>query len=79
MAKVQINLFSQSHENIPVYMNVVQHNQKLKMEISEKYHIQHQSPQAIIMVKGEIQATLNHQQIRNLEKVSTYLTDFPRA
>lgn len=65
-ARKLINEFVKTHEDIPVYMNIVQINEELKWAIAEKYGVKHETPQVIIIKKGKMVASASHYHIENL-------------
>ena len=48
---------------VPIYLVVVQEQRGLSDEIAQQFQIQHESPQAIVIVDGEVQEVLNHSAI----------------
>ncbi len=48
---------------IPTYLLVVQDSPSLKIETAEALHIQHESPQIIILRPNKTSAALNHEDI----------------
>lgn len=72
-AHEQVEMFLKDNPDILFYHFYVQDGQKLKIEIQDKYNIQHQSPQLIIIDnKTNKKEVLNHYNI-TVEKIKEKL------
>jgi bacillithiol system protein YtxJ len=57
--------FSEGNDQIPTYYLAVQDSRPLSNEISEKFQIKHESPQAILFSNGQAQWNASHWKITN--------------
>lgn len=62
----------QEEENVAMYMVVVQTARATSMEIAERLGVTHQSPQVIIIDKGEAKTDMSHYNIKTDAVLSAY-------
>lgn len=56
-AKREMDEFAQNHE---VLLLIVQESQELKMQVAQKYNVQHESPQVLVIKNGSASKIFNH-------------------
>ena len=59
-------------ENVAMYMVVVQTARATSMEIAKRLGVEHQSPQVIVIDKGEAKADMSHYKIKSDAVLSAY-------
>jgi bacillithiol system protein YtxJ len=57
--------FADENQNVPTYYLAVQDSRPLSNEISEKFQIKHESPQAILFTDGKVLWNASHWKITN--------------
>jgi bacillithiol system protein YtxJ len=57
--------FADENQNVPVYFLAVQDSRPLSNEISDKFQIKHESPQAILFADGKAIWNASHWKITN--------------
>jgi len=61
-----------SEEDLPMNMVVVQTARAASQEIAERLDVTHQSPQVIIIDKGEAKADMSHYKIKSADVLAAY-------
>lgn len=67
-----MKLVEESEEDLPMYMVVVQTARAASQEIAERLEVTHQSPQVIIIDKGEAKADMSHYKIKSDAVLAAY-------
>jgi len=62
----------QDEDNLDMYMVVVQTARATSMEIADRLSVTHQSPQVIIIDKGEAKANMSHYNIKSDAVLNAY-------
>lgn len=57
--------YAEVNKSVPTYYLAVQDSRPLSNEIAEKFHIKHESPQAILFSNGEARWNASHWKITN--------------
>jgi bacillithiol system protein YtxJ len=57
--------FADGNQHVPTYYLAVQDSRQLSNEISEKFQIKHESPQAILFSNGKVLWNASHWKITN--------------
>ncbi len=66
--------FMEAHPEVPVYMVDVVANRSLSMEVADRLHIRHESPQAIAIVDGEVVWSGSHWEVTAEALVAAIVT-----
>lgn len=66
-AKKEVDKFVAQHDEIPVYMLIVQEHPELKQSIAQKYMIKHESPQIIAVKDGGVVGCASHYDVKNIQ------------
>ncbi len=66
--------FARSHPATPVYLVDVIHDRPLAQRIAERLNIRHQSPQAIVLRRGEPQWHTSHSGVKS-EAIAQQITE----
>ncbi len=67
-AKKIVEEYSAKHEELPIYLNVVQTHEQLKHIIADTYGVKHETPQIIVVKDDKMVASASHYNIEKLEQ-----------
>ena len=62
-AKKEVDKFVEKHDELPVYVLIVQTHADLKLEIADHFGVKHESPQILVIKNGTVLGHRNHSDI----------------